>query len=143
MPLFLPDANVLIHALRKGSAEHPACRQWLLNTAARGDAIGLNELVEAALLRITTLPKLDLVPMREVLDFWRKDLWSYPGTRRLSPGPRHMEALSRFITELGLLGNDVNDAWLAALAVEHRATLVSTDNGFCRFPGLDWHNPAT
>ena len=40
-----------------------------------------------------------------------------------------------------LCGNDINDAWLAALAIEHRATLVSTDRGFFRFPGLDWLNP--
>ena len=34
-------------------------------------------------------------------------------------------------------------AWLAALAVEYRATLVSTDQGFDRFPGLDWLNPTS
>ena len=28
MALFLPEANVLIHALRKDSAEHECCRQW-------------------------------------------------------------------------------------------------------------------
>jgi predicted nucleic acid-binding protein len=76
MALFLPDANVLIHALRADSAEHDSCRRWLTGTAAVGDAIGLCELVEAALLRIPTLPKLQLVPMAEPLGFWKDDLWS-------------------------------------------------------------------
>lgn len=141
--LFLPDANVLIHALRGDSAEHASCRLWLTNTATSGDAIGLCELVEAALLRIPTLPRLQLVPMVETLGFWKDDLWSYPGTRRLTAGPRHPEILSNFITTLGLCGNDINDVWLAALAIEHRATLVSTDQGFARFPGLSWINPMT
>ncbi len=146
MSLFLPDANVLIHALRKDSAEHECCRRWLTKAAAAGDAIGLCELVEAALLRIPTLPRLRLVPITETLGFWKDDLWNYPGTRRLAAGPRHRGVLSDFVISLGLCGNDINDAWLAALAIEQRATLVSTDRGFGRFSGLRWidpMNPAT
>lgn len=141
MALLLPDANVLIHALREDSAEHDACHRWLTSTAAAGDTIGLCELVEAALLRIPTLPKLQLVPMTETLGFWKDDLWSYPGTRRLAAGSRHAGIFTDYITALGLCGNDINDGWLAALAIEHRATLVSTDQGFARFPGLRWINP--
>lgn len=142
MALFLPDANVLIHALRKESAEHASCRQWLISMAEKGDALGLCESVEIALLRIPALPKLRLVPMHETLGFWKDDLWTYPGTRRLSAGGRHARILADFIGELGLCGNDLNDAWLAALAIENRATLVSTDKDFDRFPGLNWLNPA-
>lgn len=141
MALFLPDANVLIHALRKDSAAHDPCRRWLTSAAATGDTIGLCELVEAALLRISTLPRLQLVPTAETLGFWKDDLWSYPGTRRLAAGNRHLGIFSDFVTALGLCGNDINDVWLAALAVEHRATLVSTDQGFARFSGLSWINP--
>ena len=141
MALFLPDANVLIHALRKDAAEHVPCRQWLIHTAGLGDAIGLCELVETALLRIPTLPKLQLVPMTVTLGFLRDDLWHYPGTRRLAAGTRHAGIFSNFMTTLELCGNDVNDAWLAALAIEQRATLVSTDQGFARFPSLNWINP--
>jgi len=141
MRLFLPDANVLIHSLRRDSPFHIPCRQWLIRCAAEGDQIGLTELTEVALLRIPTLPRLDLVPMDEVLAFWAEDLWTYPGTLRLSPGPGHPELLARLVTDLGLRGNDVNDAWLAALAIGHHAVLVSTDRGFARFPGLDFLNP--
>jgi toxin-antitoxin system PIN domain toxin len=141
MALFLPDANVLIHALREDSMEHDACHRWLKNTANAGDTIALCEMVEAALLRISTLPKLQLVPMAQTLGFWKDDLWSYPDTRRLSAGNRHTNIISNFINTLGLCGNDINDAWLAALAIEHRATLVSTDLGFSRFQGLSWINP--
>jgi predicted nucleic acid-binding protein len=70
MALYLPDANVLIHALRKDSVEHEDCRAWLAGAAAAGDGIGLCELVEAALLRIPTLPRLQLIPMTETLGFW-------------------------------------------------------------------------
>jgi predicted nucleic acid-binding protein len=35
----------------------------------------------------------------------------------------------------------LTDAVLAAVAVEHGATLASTDRGFARFEGLRWVNP--
>jgi predicted nucleic acid-binding protein len=36
----------------------------------------------------------------------------------------------------------VNDAHLAALAVEHQCTVVSYDNDFSRFAGVSWHPPS-
>ena len=38
-------------------------------------------------------------------------------------------------------GNDVPDAYLAALAIEQGATWITTDRGFARFPGLRWRLP--
>ena len=35
----------------------------------------------------------------------------------------------------------VMDAALAAIAIEHGATLCTTDRDFARFPGLAWTNP--
>lgn len=98
-------------------------------------------MVEAALLRAPTPGKLQLVPMPEMLGFWTEDLRRSPRTRRLAPTPSHNTLFARLITDLAPLGNDANDAWLAALAVDHRATLVSTDSGFSRFPGLKWLGP--
>jgi len=127
--------------MRRDSPFHILCRQWLIRCAAEGGQIRLTELAEVALLRIAILRGLDLVPMDEVLAFWAEDLWPYSGILRLSPSPSHPELLARFITGLGLGGNDVNDGWLAAWAMGHHAVLVSTDGGFARFPGLDFLNP--
>lgn len=41
-----------------------------------------------------------------------------------------------------LTGNDVPDAYLAALAIEHGATWVTSDRGFERFPSLAVEDPA-
>jgi predicted nucleic acid-binding protein len=75
------------------------------------------------------------------MDF-HKALLDYPNTQRISPGERHWETLHSLIRTLSLSGNDINDAWLAALAIERGATLISLDQGFSRFPGLSWFNPA-
>ena len=140
MPLYLPDANILIHCLREESAGHRACRRWLETLLKRSEPLALCELVEVAFLRITTLPSLRIAPLDVALDFWN-DLKNYTETLRLTPGVRHSEIFRNLVLSLGLVGNDLNDAWLAALAIEHDATLVSADEGFRRFPELRWLNP--
>jgi hypothetical protein len=142
MTLFLPDANVLIYALHDQAQQHARCRKWLVNLEQNEDALGLCELTEVALIRIATLPRFRLVPMDKALHYWRDSLWTYPFALRLAPGDQHIKTFSKYIEKLNLVGNDVNDAWLAALAVEHRATLVSFDEGFGRFADLSWLNLA-
>jgi predicted nucleic acid-binding protein len=65
----------------------------------------------------------------------------HTGVRILAPGEHHADILFGFLTRLGTAGNLTTDAHLAALAIEYRAELVSTDTDFARFPGLRWFNP--
>ena len=41
----------------------------------------------------------------------------------------------------GTAGNLTSDAHLAAITIEHAATLASADNDFRRFASLDYFNP--
>ncbi len=58
-----------------------------------------------------------------------------PAAVILEPTPRHL-ALT------GSAASLVNDAHLAALAVEHGAAIVSFDRDVNRFPGVRWRLPA-
>ena len=49
--------------------------------------------------------------------------------------------MAGLLTPTGAGGNLVSDAHLAALAIEHTATVISFDNDFARFPGVRWHEP--
>jgi uncharacterized protein len=51
------------------------------------------------------------------------------------------EILETVLRESDLVGIKVTDVVFAALAIEHDATLASTDRDFRRFPGLKWVNP--
>jgi toxin-antitoxin system PIN domain toxin len=139
---FLPDSNILLSALRTNAPAHAVCRAWLLEATRADHEIVLCELVECSLLRISTLPGLGFAAMDAALAFWREDLWTYPRLLRVGASHTHNEQFCRFIQDLRLSGNDVNDAWIAALAIEHGATLVSLDEGFTRFPGLRCLNPS-
>ena len=43
----------------------------------------------------------------------------------------------------GLTGRHISDVLLAAIAIEHDATLYTADRGFGRFAGLKWRHPLT
>lgn len=141
IPPFLPDANVWINALNSTAHDHAACRSWLDRVTSASGVLLVNDLTECALLRIATYPRLGIATPEAAMQF-HTALLDYPFAVRASPGEHHREILHRFIRDLALSGNDINDAWLAALAIERGATLASLDKGFSRFHGLSWINPA-
>ena len=59
----------------------------------------------------------------------------------VEPGPNHWPLLRDLLRTAGTLGNLTSDAHLAALAIERRAALYSTDHDFMRFPGVKTVNP--
>jgi len=63
------------------------------------------------------------------------DWCNAPGAVVVSPTPRHADVLSGLLAKVNTGGNLVNDAHLAALAVEHRASIVTYDSDVGRFDG--------
>ncbi|BCO38275.1 ribonuclease VapC37 [Mycobacterium heckeshornense] len=59
----------------------------------------------------------------------------------LFPSPLSSDVLAGLLSQVGAGANLVNDAHLAALAVEHRARTVSYDSDFGRFDGVRWETP--
>jgi toxin-antitoxin system PIN domain toxin len=64
-----------------------------------------------------------------------------PSLTVVQPGPRHWAILRRLLIESQARGPLAMDAHLAALALEHGATMYTTDRDFARFPGLQVVNP--
>ncbi|MDD9982803.1 MAG: PIN domain-containing protein [Gammaproteobacteria bacterium] len=64
-----------------------------------------------------------------------------PNVRILQPGPRAWRRLGRMCEEGRAKGAMVMDAHLAALAMEHGASIATTDRDFMRFPDIEIVNP--
>lgn len=135
--MFLLDANILIYAFRRDSPYHARTYAWLIDALGGDEPVATTSVVELALLRICTLPSLGAAAANAGDVFRFLDaLRHQPAVVRVDPGSEHSVIFEHLCESLSLRGNDVNDAFLAALAFEHDATLVSADRGFGRFPNL-------
>ena len=57
------------------------------------------------------------------------------------PDHLHLDRVEALLAATGQRGHLVNDAHVAALALQYDATVVSYDNDFSRFPGVRWERP--
>jgi hypothetical protein len=72
----------------------------------------------------------------------RVAVWlNHPASVVVEPSSRHRSVLFGLLRQVGTGGNLVSDAHLAALAIEHGATVISYDSDFGRFEGVAWSMP--
>lgn len=136
------DANVLVYAVNGRAEHHEASRRWLELALAGGDRVGFSWLVLVAFLRITTSPAVFDRPMETRDAVSQLEAWlDSQSAVVLHPRPTHLTELGRLLAETGSLGNLVNDAHLAVLALECRGAVVSYDRDFARFSGVRSHRP--
>jgi uncharacterized protein len=136
------DANILLYATDNAAPEHRPISDWLKRLLADGEIIGLPWISLWAFLRISTNPRLWANAKSGSEACALVKLWlDQPGIVVPEAGPRHAEIIERMITVYKVSGPLVTDAALAALAIEHGATLASTDQDFRRFPEVRWMNP--
>lgn len=136
------DANVLLYAYNADAPQQRAAAQWLKELFQSGETVALPWMTVWAFLRICTNSRIWANPWPAKDAFAIIDEWlAQPGVVILQPGPRHLKLLEALTIEHGVSGPLVTDAVLAALALEHGATLASTDQDFSRFRGLRWIDP--
>jgi hypothetical protein len=140
--MILVDANLLLYAYDPQAAQHDASRLWLETTLSGSELVRFPWLTLWAFLRISTNPRVFERPLSMAEADAHVSSWlTQPSAGILEPGERHWEILEQIMKEGQVSGPLVTDAALAAIAIEHGATLCTTDRGFARFPGLTWTNP--
>jgi uncharacterized protein len=140
--MIIPDLNVLLHAYNTEAKEHPAAKKWWSGLLTDAAPVGLGWIVVLGFIRIATRRTVFSKPLAvaEAISIVREWL-AVPGVEILTPGAGHAEILFRMMEDAGAAGNLTTDAHLAALAIEYRAQIASTDHDFARFPKLRWFNP--
>ena len=131
------DANLLIYAYDSVAAQHRRARTWLEQRFAGAENIGLSWITILAFLRIATSRRYESSPITveeasTIVDGWV----GLPNVVLTSPTDRHWRILSDLLPKSQARGPLIMDAHLAALAIEHGATLCTNDRDFLRFPGL-------
>ena len=138
----LIDANLLLYAGDSRSPFHTAAAGWLEETLNGRRRVGLPWQTIGAFVRIISHPRVTAEPLGPerawaYVEAWldADPVWIPPATDRTA------RVLLQLGSELGITGNLVPDAQLAALAIEHGLEILSADTDFARFPRVRWRNP--
>lgn len=133
----LLDLNLLVYAVDRDAPRHEAARRWLEQALSDDEPVGLAWVVVLGFLRLVTRAAVVRQPLDPAQAFDLVERWlDWPSVEVVRPGPQHWALLRSLLEPLGTAGNLTTDAHLAALALEHRATLCTADDDFRRFPGL-------
>ena len=140
--MILPDANLLIYAYNEDAPYHSPAARWLEGLLSGSETVCLSWTVLLAFLRLSTMRRLNQNPLSNgealaIVNSWLQA----PPARIVQPTDRHLAVLGELMQPLGVTGDLTSDAHLAALAIEHGATIHSADADFARFAGVSWVNP--
>jgi len=140
--VILVDANLLLYAYHPRAEQHEESRAWLEAVLSGPDLVRFAWLTLWAFLRIATSPRVFESPLSTSEAEAAISSWlGQPAVGILDPGERHWDILRGLVRDGQAAGALVMDAVLAAIALEHGATICTTDRDFARFPGLKWMNP--
>ena len=138
----LVDANVVLYSVNADPPHHESSRAWLDDALSGKATVGFAWIALLAFLRLSTKVGLLPQPLPVGAALAQVNAWtSQASAMVLEPSARHLDVLAELLAKIGTGGNVVSGAHLAALAVEHRATVVTFDHDFGRFAGVRWEQP--
>ncbi len=138
----LADTNVLIYAVSQQDPHHRSSRRWIEQTINSGETLLLPWLVVIGFVRLVTRAGILSIPLAtdQAVQVAR-DWLANDNVLAPEPGAGHLVRVAGLLDTAGIAGNLVSDAHVAAIALEHDATVVSYDSDFGRFPGVRWQRP--
>lgn len=142
--MIVVDANILLYAYDRSSPHHDRSASWLETTFAGDQEVGLPLVTLLAFVRIATDPRVYQTPatVKRAIDLVASWL-ARPNVHMIDPTDQHWETLARLAQASRSRGSQVMDAHLAAMTLEHGASLATADRGFARFPGLRTFDPTS
>lgn len=134
--MVIVDTNVLIYAFHDIFPQHETARTWLLSALGGRETIAFPALSIIAYVRLTTAGKVvaALTTQQACADI--DECLTSPAAIVIGDGPTTWPFFQRQLTLHRVRGNLTNDAYLAALALEHGATVATFDRDFARFSNV-------
>lgn len=129
------DANILLYAHMPVFPQHKAVAIWVEDALSNAvNSLGVTWAVATAFLRVSTNRRVFEKPFQ--ISFAKTcldDLFAHPLVSLVGPTERHWHVYSTILMAQNLSGDIVMDAHIAAIALEHDASVASCDRDFRRF----------
>jgi uncharacterized protein len=135
--VILLDVNLLLYAHNAGAREHSRAAPWLKTMLSGDETVAFSWETILGFLRLATAPRLFVRPLELDEAVGLVGIWlALDNVVMIDPHERHWQILKGLLPGGRARGSLIMDAHLAALAIEHGATLCTNDRDFLRFPGL-------
>jgi toxin-antitoxin system PIN domain toxin len=126
--VILSDVNLLLYAYHRPAKEHDRAVFWLKEVFSAAGIVPFSWDTILAFLRIAAHPRILAHPFEfqeavEIVDDWL----SSPNVTIVSPAERHRQVFSKLLPRTRARDSLIMDAHLAALAIEHGATLCANE----------------
>jgi uncharacterized protein len=136
------DVNLLLYAYSESATLHREAADWLERQLQASEVVALPWHTTMGFLRLSTDPRMYREPYSmEEASLIIEELFRRANVASLAPGTDHWTIFRGLVRSAQVRSKHVSDAHLAAMTIEHGATLHTTDRDFARFPGLKWKNP--
>ncbi len=140
--MIIPDINIFVYAYDSLSPRHEAAKAYLEKAFLGPETMGLSAITILGFVRLLSNPRVVKTPVAPAELLRCAQAWlDIPAVRLIVPGYRHFSIMEELFAQSGASGSLSTDIHLAALAIEQKATIVSNDSDFLRFPGLKVINP--
>jgi len=133
--MILLDANILLYAYVDELPQHARAARWLENQLfLQSESVALAWIAVNAFLRISTSKRIFEHPWT-IADAAQRldDLLAQSMIQIIGPTDNHWQVYRRILTEMRVSGDLVMDVHIAAIAIEHNASVASADKDFRRF----------
>ncbi len=132
------DVNLWIYAFRKDSPYHKAAAGEIQSGLDSGSIVLFSPTVASSFLRVVTNQRIFVEPSPSA-EAWRfiDFLETHQNTRHKSADDMTLGIFKHLSLVHSSAGNDVPDAFLAAIAVRYDCTFVTYDEGFKKYGGLN------
>ncbi len=140
--MLLLDVNLLLAAHREDHPDHALVRRWFDEFLEKEESFTVPAMIWASFLRLATNRRIFSVPtpLNDAFEFVEAVV-GQPNHLAIRPGARHLDLVKRLCVEGDAVGDLVPDAVIAALALEHGASVATLDRDFARFTSVKHLNP--
>lgn len=140
--MIAPDVNVFLYAFREESERHAEYHAWLEDALNGAEPVALFEPVLSAVMRVATHPGIFKRPSpRDRIEAFVDACLAAPAAVAIRAEGGHWPIFRALCARADCRGNLIQDAYLAAIALEHNCTYITTDRDYARFPTLRWRHP--
>lgn len=140
--MILPDVNVLVYAHHESSVDHERYRTWWESVVNGPAKFALVDQVLAGFVRVVTHSRVFERPMSIKEALAAADAIRFHPNCFIVQSTAHLwEVFRDLCNSTGAVGNQVPDAYLAAVAITSGSEFCTADKGFARYQGLKSRHP--